>query len=142
MKTLVFTPFLIIISSCIAHKEIKYPNEIKQVIKSSLKEKNQALYILERHDAIKINKISILFNVKDSTFSINNTIKKNKITCYPNDFDHDKLLLKKYSTINAMNKITDTTDCDDCDFFIIYRIKKTSLFRYNIDTIYKGHGIE
>jgi len=141
MKTLIFIIFALSITSCVNQKRIsKYPSEINKIIKVETYKKNNEIYVLERYDALVINKISILFMTKDSLFTIDKTYFFKKKKYLKNEFD-EKLLLAcsnqkiKIDTSNVIN-------CFDCDYYEIYKISKSPLSGYFIDTVYRGNGIE
>ena len=97
--------------------------------------------MLERWDALVLNRTSMLFMVKDSVFTIAKPYFYKQVAYKKNDHEDDQKLLVKYALKNVSADTTFKTYCNDCDFYRIYKVYKSPAKTLTIDTIYSGNGL-
>jgi hypothetical protein len=96
------------------------------------------LFVLERWDALIQNKMSVLFMMNDSIYTIDKNYFKNNTAITRNELVDDQEILKKYSKRTSLDSSNYLIYCNDCDRYNIYKINSGSTKKINIDTLFSG----
>lgn len=136
-----YFPLLIIcfsLTSCsIIKRNEKFPMYLGKQERKAIKS-NSCLFVLERWDALIVNKMSVLFMMNDSMYTIDKNYFKNNTAITRNELIDDQEILKKYSKRTSLDSSNYLIYCNDCDRYNIYKIHLGSSKKIYIDTLFSG----
>jgi hypothetical protein len=112
------------------------------MINHNLRSNNEALIILERHEALTVNQRSLLFANSDTTFTINQSFFHKGNAFIIDELDEDWNVIKRYLNMQYLKDTIGSAFikyCTDCDYYIVKRIYINHDNQVHADTLYSGN---